>query len=71
MFVISGACVDAVTNKSLVTTRGQNDLVLDNWGDVKTWAALAPITSRGPSGVIVTGKWRLIAASFGGTWWPL
>lgn len=51
VFVISGAYVDTVTNKGPVTTRGQNDMVLDNWGDVKSWTALAPITSRGPSGI--------------------
>jgi len=26
-------------------------MVLDNWGDVRTWTALEPITSRGPSGI--------------------
>jgi hypothetical protein len=26
-------------------------MVLDNWGDVKSWTALAPVTSRGPSGI--------------------
>ena len=34
-----------------VTTHGQNDMVLDNWGTVKHWSALAPITSHGPSGI--------------------
>ena len=51
MFVISGAFVQNVTNKGAVTTRGQNDMVLDNWGDVQTWTALQPITSHGPSGI--------------------
>lgn len=51
MFVISGAFVQNVTNKGPVTTRGQNDMVLDNWGDVQTWTALQPITSHGPSGI--------------------
>jgi hypothetical protein len=30
---------------------GQNDMVLDNLGDVATWTALAPLTSNGPSGI--------------------
>lgn len=51
VFVISGASVDEVTNHGPVTTLGQNDMVLDNWGDVRAWTALAPITSRGPSGI--------------------
>jgi hypothetical protein len=51
VFVISGAIVESVTNEGPVTTLGQNDMVLDNWGQVQTWAALAPITSHGPSGI--------------------
>lgn len=51
VFVISGAFVQTVTNQGTVTTHGQNDMVLDNWGDVQTWTALQPITSHGPSGI--------------------
>jgi hypothetical protein len=51
VFVISGAVVDSVVNEGPVTTLGQNDMVLDNWGAVDTWVATAPITSRGPSGI--------------------
>ena len=51
VFVISGAVVRQVLNSSPVTTNGQNDMVLDNWGDVVTWTATAPITSNGPSGI--------------------
>ena len=51
VFVISGAVVETVTNRGPVTTLGQNDMVLDNWGDVHTWTALQPISSRGPSGI--------------------
>ncbi len=51
VFVISGAIVDNVTNLGPVTTLGQNDMVLDNWGDVQTWTAQEPITSHGPSGI--------------------
>ncbi len=51
VFVISGAVVDRVVNEGPVTTLGQNDMVLDNWGAVGAWTAKAPITSRGPSGI--------------------
>lgn len=51
VFVISGAIVEEVVNEGPVTTYGQNDMVLDNWGDVRSWTAQAPVTSRGPSGI--------------------
>lgn len=51
VFVISGAVVDRVTNLGAVTTRGPNDMVLDNWGSVRTWTARGQITSHGPSGI--------------------
>jgi hypothetical protein len=51
VFVISGAVVDEVINNGPVTTHGQNDMVLDNWGHVKTWTARNAVTSRGPSGI--------------------
>jgi hypothetical protein len=51
VFVISGAVVDEVVNEGPVTTYGQNDMVLDNWGEVRSWLATAPVTSRGPSGI--------------------
>ncbi|WP_354570067.1 hypothetical protein [Glaciihabitans sp. UYNi722] len=51
VFVISGARVQNVINEGPVTTLGQNDMVLDNWGDVQTWTAKQPIISRGPSGI--------------------
>ena len=51
VFVISGAVVEEVVNEGPVTTYGQNDMVLDNWGDVDSWRATAPVTSRGPSGI--------------------
>jgi hypothetical protein len=51
VFVISGAVVEEVVSGGPVTTYGQNDMVLDNWGDVKSWTALAPVTSHGPSGI--------------------
>lgn len=51
VFVISGAEVAQVTNAGPVTTNGQNDMVLDNWGKVAAWTATAPVTSNGPSGI--------------------
>lgn len=51
VFVVSGATVDRVLNADTVTTHGQNDMVLDNWGYVKEWVATADITSTGPSGI--------------------
>jgi hypothetical protein len=49
--VISGAIVDQVLNAGPVTTHGSNDMVLDNWGEVRVWTATAPLTSHGPSGI--------------------
>jgi hypothetical protein len=51
VFVISGARVEQVTTAGAVTTYGQNDMVLDNWGTVTTWTATGPVTSHGPSGI--------------------
>jgi hypothetical protein len=51
VFVITGANVDRVVAAGPVTTYGQNDMVLDNWGSVGIWTATAPVTSHGPSGI--------------------
>lgn len=51
VFVITGAEVHDVVSAGPVTTYGQNDMVLDNWGVVGTWTATAPVTSHGPSGI--------------------
>lgn len=51
VFVISGAVVDEVVTAGPVTTNGQNDMVLDNWGVVSTWTVTAPVVSNGPSGI--------------------
>lgn len=51
VFVIYGGVVDQVINAGPVTTYGQNDMVLDNWGQVTNWRADAPVTSHGPSGI--------------------
>lgn len=51
VFVISGAEVQDVVNHGPVTTYGQNEMVLDNWGRVGTWTAEAPVSSHGPSGI--------------------
>ena len=36
-----GAVVKEVVDVGPVTTYGQNDMVLDNWGSVETWTAKA------------------------------
>lgn len=51
VFVVSGARVDRVVNAGQVTTHGQNDMVLDNWGYVKEWVSTAEVRSTGPSGI--------------------
>jgi hypothetical protein len=51
VFVLPGAIVDQVLNAGPVTTYGPNDMVLDNWGEVRLWTATAPVTSHGPSGI--------------------
>lgn len=51
VFVVSGATVDRMENTGTVTTHGQNDMVLDNWGYVKDWVVTAQVTSTGPSGI--------------------
>lgn len=51
VFVASGATVDKVLNAGTVTTHGQNDMVLDNWGYVKEWVSTAEVKSTGPSGI--------------------
>lgn len=51
VFVVSGAKVERVENTGRVTTHGQNDMVLDTWGEVTEWVADAQITSTGPSGI--------------------
>jgi hypothetical protein len=51
VFVVSGAHVDRVETAGPVTTHGQNDMVLDNWGRVRDWVVTAPVTSTGPSGI--------------------
>ncbi|MFJ3958853.1 hypothetical protein [Arthrobacter sp. NPDC090010] len=51
VFVISGAEVERVATDGAVTTYGQNDMVLDNWGEVSLWEVSAPVTSHGPSGI--------------------
>ncbi len=51
VFVVHGAHVRLVRNHGPVTTRGVNDMALDNWGTVDTWIAAAPLTTYGRSGV--------------------
>ncbi|MEJ5902859.1 hypothetical protein [Ochrobactrum teleogrylli] len=51
VFVGSGVNALSVINQDSVTTYSPNDMVLDNWGAVDSWAAKAPITSYGSSGI--------------------
>jgi hypothetical protein len=51
VMVIPGGEVAEVVNDGPVTTRGQNDMALDNSGEVTAWTAHAPVTTHGPSGI--------------------
>lgn len=51
VFVVQGAAVEEVRNTGPVTTYGMQDMVLDNWGRVGRWRALAPVTSYGASSI--------------------
>ncbi len=51
VFTVYGTRVDLVRNRGPVTTYGQNDMVLDNWGYVDRWIAEDKISSYGPSGI--------------------
>lgn len=51
VFVIHSAVVEDVINEGPITTYGQNDMILDNWGSVERWTAKAPLTSHGSSGI--------------------
>ena len=51
VFTVYGTFVDSVHNHGPVTTYGQNDMVLDNWGTVDRWVAEDKITSFGHSGI--------------------
>jgi hypothetical protein len=51
VFVVHGCHVRDVRNRGPVTTYGVNDMALDNWGIVDSWAAEAPVTTYGRSGV--------------------
>ncbi|MEH2311467.1 MAG: hypothetical protein V7K35_08710 [Nostoc sp.] len=51
VFVGSGVKAQQVINNSPVTTYGTNDMVLDNWGNVRLWLARQSIISHGTSGI--------------------
>lgn len=51
VFVVSAAKVEEVVNDGRVTTHGQNDMVLDNWGEVGRWEVNETVLSTGPSGI--------------------
>lgn len=62
VFTISGSKVDEVGNLGPVTTLGQNDMVLDNWGAVETWCdvetkgdRVTPIEIEGDIGELEVG----------------
>jgi len=60
VFVVYGVRAETVINEGSITTFGPNDMVLDNWGDVGTWTAKAPLTSHGPSGIGFVNFGRLV-----------
>lgn len=51
VFVGSGVKAQQVINNSPVTTYGMNDMVLDNWGNVRLWLAKQSVASHGTSGI--------------------
>ena len=51
VFIGSGVHAREVVNEGTTTTYGQNDMVLDNWGKVDSWAAAAEVKSLGSSGI--------------------
>lgn len=51
VFIISGTRAEQVLNFGTTITYGQNDMVLDNWGEVAFWTAKGNVTSHGPSGI--------------------
>lgn len=63
VFVVQGAFADEVRNIGSVSTYGTNDMVLDNWGVVEKWTALADCTSYGPSsiGFVQLGQIRTLS----------
>ena len=46
-FTVQGSFVDVVQNNGPMTTYGDNDMVLDNWGSVDRWIAMNKITTFG------------------------
>lgn len=51
VFVGSGVKAQQVINNGSVTTYGINDMVLDNWGNVRLWLARQSVVSHGTSGI--------------------
>lgn len=51
VFIVNGVKAENVLNEGKCVTYGSNDRVLDNWGEVQTWEAYAPIISYGPSSI--------------------
>ncbi|ORC22608.1 MULTISPECIES: hypothetical protein [Rothia] len=51
VFLMYGGIADRVINHGSTTTYGQNDMVLDNWGQATEWISEGRVTSHGPSGI--------------------
>lgn len=51
VFLIYGGIAEKVVNRGSTTTYGQNDMVLDNWGQATEWISEGRVTSHGPSGI--------------------
>lgn len=51
VFTVLNAHVDRVENKGITKTYGFNDMVLDNWGDVKEWLVLDEVLSEATSAI--------------------
>jgi hypothetical protein len=51
VFVMPGAAVAEVVTGERIRTYGQNDVALDNWGEVEQWTVQAPVVSTGANGM--------------------
>lgn len=51
VFIVNGVKAEEIQNNGKTTTYGSNDMVLDNWGEVKFWTVEGKVTSFGPSSI--------------------
>lgn len=51
VFTVLNSYVDRVENKGITKTYGFNDMVLDNWGEVKEWVVRDEVLSEGTSAI--------------------